>query len=97
MKEIVVYIQVANASNLPAATESLPQIQIIEDEYESRNRTIGIELLTSAIITAAENLESGISEEIFLKVRLGRAVELNSPGSHQRKRRTTTTTEGGVR
>ena len=96
MKEIVVYIQVANASNLPAATESLPQIQIIEDEYESRNRTIGIELLTSAIITAAENLESGISEEIFLKVRLGRAVELNSPGSHQRKRRTTTRQEGGA-
>ena len=41
MKEIIVYIQVADASNLPQATDSLPEIQIIEDnESPSRNRTI---------------------------------------------------------
>ena len=89
MKEIVVYIQVANASNLPEATESLPQIQIIQAEYESRNRTIGREFLTRAIITAAENLEEGINEGVFLKAKLWTAWEKNSPGSEQRRIRTT--------
>ncbi len=98
MKEIIVFIQVADASNLPQATDSLPEIQIIEDnESPSRNRTIGIEVLTRAIIAAAENLEEGINEGVFLKVRLWSAIELGSPGINQRRRRTTTTTEGGVR
>ncbi|MGK7951699.1 MAG: hypothetical protein AB4368_23655 [Xenococcaceae cyanobacterium] len=96
MKEIIVYIQVADESNSPEATDTLPEIQIIIDnEHPSRNRTIGIESLISAIIAAVENLESGISEDVFLKVRLGRAVELNSPGSSQRRRRTTTTRQEG--
>ena len=86
MKEIIVYIQVADVSNSPEATDTLPEIQIIIDnESPSRNRTIGIEVLTSAIITAVENLESGISEDVFLKVRLWTALELGSPGSSQRR------------
>ena len=98
MKEILVYIQVADATNSPEDRDTLPEIQIIIDnEHPSRSRTIGIEVLTRAIISAAENLSEGRSADVFLKVRLGRAVELNSPGSNQRKRRTTTTTEGGVR
>ena len=96
MKEIIVYIQVVDASSSPEPRENLPLIEIISDnESPSRNRTIGIESLTSAIIAAVENLESGISEDVFLKVRLWSAVELGSPNSNQRRRRRTTTTEGG--
>ncbi len=97
MKEIIVYIQVVNARNFPEPRDTLPQIQIIIDsESPSRNRTIGIEVLTSAIIAAVENLESEINEGVFLKVKLGRAVELGSPGSSQRRRTTTTRQEGGA-
>ncbi len=88
MKEIIVYIQVVDASSSPAQGESLPLIKIISDnESPSRSRTIGIESLTRAIIAAVENLESGISEGVFLKVRLWTAVELGSPGSNRRRRK----------
>ena len=87
MKEIIVYIQVVDASSSPEQRENLPLIQIISDnESPSRSRTIGIEVLTRAIIAAVENLEEGISEDVFLKVRLWSAVELGSPGSNQRRR-----------
>ena len=88
MKEIIVYIQVADVSSSPEPRENLPLIEIISDnESPSRNRTIGIEVLTRAIIATVENLESGISEDVFLKVKLWSAVELGSPGSNRRRRR----------
>ena len=93
MKKYIMFVNVADDSNLPEDIENLPLIQIVQAGIE--HRSVGIEQLTEAILELELDLDE-YSEYIPFKVEIWDRNEPGSPIRERRRRRRREEGQGGV-